>query len=57
MEKDELAGQVVSLSLKLTTFHSNGKQERQPRYVWRFEEIQKICYRLLESFWPVSTNL
>ena len=28
MEKEELAGLVVALSLKLTTFHSNGKQER-----------------------------
>lgn len=52
MEKDQLAGQVVSLSLKLATFHSSGKQERQPRYVWRYEEIKAICFRLLESFWP-----
>ena len=52
MANDELAGQIVSLNLKLTTFHSKGKQERQPRYVWKHEEIQKVCFRLLEQMWP-----
>ena len=52
MEKDQLAGLIVHLSLKFTTFASIGKQQRQNKYVWRFEEIQKICYKLLDTFWP-----
>ena len=54
MEHNELAGKIVSLSLKLTTFQDKGRQERQPRYVWTADEIQKVCLRLLESVWPVE---
>jgi len=56
MAKEQLAGQIVCLTLKLTTFHSKGRQERQPRYVWKYEEIRNICLKLLECFWPVSNR-
>lgn len=54
MEKDQLAGLVVSLGLKFVNFHSVGKQERQNKYTYLFEDIVSICFRLLETFMPVS---
>ena len=54
MATNEVAGKVVNLSLKLTTFQDQGKQERQPRYVWTADEIQRACLRLLDVQWPVE---
>ena len=52
MAKDKLVGLVVTLKLKLTNFTSYGKQMKQLKYVWRYEEIQQICYKILDSVWP-----
>lgn len=52
MDKDQLAGLVVSLGLKFTDFHSVGKQERQNKYTYLYEDIVSVCFRLLETFLP-----
>ena len=52
MSKVMLAGLVVSLQFKLTNFSSFAKQMKQPKYVWTYEEIQQICYRILDAVWP-----
>ena len=48
----ELVGLVITLQLKLTNYHSYGKQMKQLKYVWRYKEIQQICYKILDSVWP-----
>jgi hypothetical protein len=54
MEKDQLAGLVVSLGLKFCDFHSVGKQERQNKYTYLYDDIVSVCFRLLDTFMPVS---
>jgi nucleotidyltransferase/DNA polymerase involved in DNA repair len=39
MEKDKLAGRVVMLGLKLTTFFGNTTQKKLPNYINSFEDI------------------
>lgn len=53
MEREELGGLVVCLKLKMTDFYSRCKQEKQNKYVWTYEELKSICFRILDQhLWP-----
>ena len=54
MEREGLAGLVVSLQLKLTNYENQGKQMKQLKYVWKYKEIEQICFKILDSVWPCA---
>ena len=53
MEREEFGGLVVCLKLKMTDFYSRVKQSKQNKYVWSYEDIRDICFKILDQYlWP-----
>ena len=53
MEREELGGMVVCLKLKMTDFYSRAKQSKQNKYVWTYEDLRDICFKILDQYlWP-----
>ena len=52
MHKEKLAGWVVCLGLKKTTFFSSTTQRKIPCYINSYEDILRECEILLDQNWP-----
>jgi len=54
IDKRKVAGMTITLELKSTKFEVVQKSMSLKTHIWVAEDLQRYCYQLLETVWPVS---